>query len=342
MLCHVTLAVWMFVPVLQTADDAPTLETRDAWANVFADKEVQIRFTIKSAKALRGQLIWSLAAENDRTLNAGEAEVNADKDKPGEATVKFRAPEVKPGVTLKTRLRVRLEVAGNSRPAATHERAVWVFPEDPFAIRREWLKGLKISLFDPEKTTAEHLKKLEVPFEEINTVPALGEVKEGLVVVGAGVSFKEFSDLPETLTKAAASGLPVLCLAPAGGFFPVPGSVAKGPQPRMVNWRRADHISILDKRLDATGWPPEGKAIASTLAIKVEDATVVAEASSRTDDWAWLEAEYPTKHGRLIVCGFGLTGKAWDASPTPRYLFARLLEVLTDKNENTPDKETDR
>lgn len=84
--------------------------------------------------------------------------------------------------------------------------------------------------------------------------------------------------------------------------------------------------------------------MASTLSLKVEDGAVVAEAGREADDWAWLEAEYPAKKGRLIVCGFGLTGKAWDAGPTPRYLFARLLEVLTDKNENRDpqDKETNR
>src|SRR5205809_828047 len=79
-------------------------------------------------------------------------------------TVKLTAPEVKPGVVLKTRLRVRLLAAGETKPAAKHERPLWVFADDPFVNRRQWLKELKISLFDPEKTTAEPLKKLEVPF----------------------------------------------------------------------------------------------------------------------------------------------------------------------------------
>src|SRR5205814_1197539 len=119
-----------------------------------------------------------------------------------------------------------------------------------FANRREWLKGLKIALFDPEKTTAEPLQKLAVPFQEINNTAALAEIKEGLLLVGAGVSFKDFPDLAETLTKAAAAGLPVLCLAPAGGILPIPGTSPKGPRPRAVSWRRGDQITTLDNRLD--------------------------------------------------------------------------------------------
>ena len=253
-------------------------------------------------------------------------------------------PEVKPGVVLKTRLRVQLQGVGAAKPEATHDHVLWVFPDDPFANRKEWLKGLKIALFDPEKTTAEPLKKLEVPFDEINSVPALGAVREGLLLVGAGVSFKDYPDLAETLNKAAANGLPVLCLARVGGTLPPPGTAPKAPRPRAVAWRRADHITTLDARLDASAWP-EGKVVASTLTLKAEDGAVVAEASTEEDGWPWFEAEFPTKKGRLIVCGFGLIGKAWDAGPTPRYLFARLLEVLSDTKEerDTPqDKETNR
>ncbi len=186
---------------------------------------------------------------------------------------------------------------------------------------------------------------MEVPFEEIASVAGLADIKEGVVLVGAGVSFKDHPELFEALTQAAAGGLPVLCLAPSGGSVPVPGAAGvKGPKPRAVTWRKRDHIVVLDARLDATAWPPDDKLVASTLTLKVEDGAVVAEVGRGDADWPWLEAEYPTKKGRLIVCGFGLFGKAWDAGPTPRYLFARILEIMAEKTEDpTPkDKEPDR
>jgi hypothetical protein len=325
-------------------DKQPTVEPRDRWSNVFGGQSLEFRYTVKAGKAWKGRAIWSLASENDRTLASGEADVTADAGKPVEFTVKLEAPEVKPGIVLKTRLRVQILAGGVAKPDATHHRALWVFSQDPFANRKEWLKGLKIALFDPEKSTAGPLKKLAIPFDEIDSVPALGAVKEGLLLVGSGVSFKDYPDLVETLSKAAANGLPVLCLAPAGGTMPAPGTARKAPRAQRVAWRRADHITTLDARLDATAWR-EGKVVTSTLTLKAEDGVVVAEAGTGEDGWPWLEAEFPTKKGHLIVCGFGLIGKAWEAGPTPRYLFARILEVLSEKKEkleSPQDKETIR
>src|SRR5262245_15061575 len=97
------VSIAILVAVLRPAVAQPTLEPQGTWTNVFADRDIQVRFTVKSANVLRGQVVWSLAAENDRTLSSGEVEVNADKDKPAEIVVKLHTPEVKPGVVLKTR-----------------------------------------------------------------------------------------------------------------------------------------------------------------------------------------------------------------------------------------------
>jgi hypothetical protein len=337
-------ALLLALPASSAEEATPALVPREQWSDVFGDTPIELHFTVKGARAWQGRAVWRFTTINDRVLANGETDVGATPNRSGTVTIKLRSPEVKPGVVLKTRLQVSLLGPDDRKPAATHERTIWVFPGDPFALRATWLKGLKIALFDPEKTTAESLRKLKVPFEEIDNVAALGAVKEGHLLVGEGVSFKDYPDLAETLLRAAAAGRPVLCLAPAAGTLPVPGADSRLPQPRALSWRRSDHITTLDHRLDATAWPPEGKVVASTLALKAEDGAVVAEVGRGADDWPWLEAEFPARKGRLIVSGFGLFGKAWDAGPAPRYLFARMLEVLTDKPESrdSQDKETNR
>ena len=65
----------------------------------------------------------------------------------------------------------------NRRPE--HVKKVWIFPRDPFADRSEWLKGLKITLFDPEGKTADVLEKAHVPFKFTKNTSASGRTARG-------------------------------------------------------------------------------------------------------------------------------------------------------------------
>ncbi len=169
---------------------------------------------------------------------------------------------------------------------------------------------------------------------------SITELKEGVLLVGEGVSFKDSPALPESLIQAAARGLPVLCLAPAQGTLPLPGvDKLKGSRPESLAWRSGDVITEIDKRLDARAWSG-GEMIASTIALTAEERVVQGEIFP-AGGWPWMEANYPETHGRLVICGFGII-RQWDASPTPRFLFERLLERISDKSPNPRDTEADK
>ena len=80
-----------------------------------------------------------------------------------------------------------------------------------------------------------------------------------------------------------------------------------------------------------------GIIIPDTAKEKPQEGKVVAEVLPGSKGWPWLAVEFPLipaplpkgerekSGGRLIVCGFAIIG-AWEASPTPRYLLARILE----------------
>jgi hypothetical protein len=208
---------------------------------------------------------------------------------------------------------------------------LWIFPEDPFVNRSHWLKGLRICLFDPPGDTRQILDKMDVPFSRTANVDSLDTLNCGLLIIGEGTSLKEYRGLPEMMVKAAASGIPVLCLAPSDGDIVLPGSFAAGtqlPLPERLALRRNDVICELDKRLDALSWRANARPLSSSLLIKSERNRVVGEVVQSPDGWPWLEAGFPAEHGRLIICGFGII-RHWDAGPTPRFLFARILEHLT-------------
>jgi hypothetical protein len=310
------------------------IAARDRWTNVFAEKDIELRFTVTVPAGFKGRAAWSLTSGEGRTLSRpGEAAVAR------EVKVRLRTPAVREGYILPASLTVLVQADGAKEPAATLVQPLWIFPEDPFHDQKEWLKELKITLFDPSQKTAAVLEKANVPFDLKRDVDALAGLSEGVLIVGEGVSFREERGLAERMSRLAAAGVPVLCLAPAEGSLPLPGADGEGPSPGSLELRRQDVIGRLDKRLDSSAWAPEGKVLASSLHLRAEEGKVVAEVGA-AGGWPWLEVEYPQSKSRMIVCGFGLLA-AWEVHPTPRFLCARLLHRLAG-DEKSSERKTDR
>jgi hypothetical protein len=321
-------AAGCLLPILAApaAEAKVTVEPVAKWSNVFGGKDVDVAFVVRGAESL-GQVTWSLAIGPGRLSGVAAA----DPKKPGHFVVKLRSPDVKPGVILKMVLTVTA-YSDKDVPLASYNQVLWVFPSDPFVDRTKWLESLKVTLFDPTEMTGPLLKRSGVPFKETVNVAELAGKTEGLVLVGTGVSFSDYPDLWETLRKLAARGVPVVCLAPTAGELPLPGVEAEG-----IVVRGAGVIRRLDKRLDTAGWLPDGKVTVSGVSLKGDERQALAVVG-KDGDWPWVEIDYPAADGKLVVCGFDFLGK-WDAGPTPRYLFARLLEYLTEKNEPEAMKE---
>jgi hypothetical protein len=323
---RLVFAAGCLLPILSApaAEAKVTIEPAAKWSNVFGGKDVDVPFVVRGAE---GQVTASLAI-GPRHVSVV---VGADPKKPGHFVVKLRSPDVNPGVILKMVLTVTAH-SDKDVPLASYNKVLWVFPSDPFVDRSKWLESLKVTLFDPAETTGPLLKKNGIPFKETVNVAELAGKAEGLVLVGAGVSFSDYPDLWETLRKLAARGVPVLCLAPAAGELPLPGVDAEG-----ITVRGTGVIRRLDKRLDAAGWAPDGKVAVSGVSLTGDERHAQAVVG-KDGDWPFFEIDYPAADGKLVVCGFDFLGK-WDAGPTPRYLFARLLEYLTEKNEPEAMKE---
>ena len=310
------------------AEAGGSVKALDAWSGIFGGRRATFRFAATAPRAFRGRAGWSLGAHR-RAIARGEIAVAVDPRQAARFAIRIDVPAVKEGVVMPVALSVALYAPGRAAPEATLEKRLWVFPEDPFAHRKHWLKQLGIHLFDPEDKTRQVLEHARVPFTQTPNVDALGEITAGVLVVGEGTSFDDYRGLPEAMARAASRGVAVVCLAPSGGQFPVPGTEeAELPKPERIVLRRANIVRELDKRLDADGWPPDGKMLASTLTVRSDRGRVIAEAVESGAGWPWLEARFAAKRGMLVVCGFGIISK-WDAGPTPRFLFARLLDHVS-------------
>lgn len=306
--------------------------------NVFGGREAEVRFRVEARRAVRGRVAWRLAA-GTATVAVGEGELAAAPGAPGVVTLKLPVPPVRDGVVLPTRLTVSAVEAGKAGPVAAHGQDIWVFPADPFAGRSAWLKKLKLSLYDPPGATAKVLTAAGVPFEPLRDVDAAAGLRGGVLVVGEGVSFREERGLAETLDRLAAAGVVVLCLAPADGELVIPGLGGPGGGQQDLTFRR-DIVRALDRRLDPGGWGADGKIVASTVAVKPGDGGVVG-AVAPDGGWPWVEARYGPGAGRWAVCGYAVIAR-WDDSPTPRFLFVRVLDYLTDPKSELPRIEPKR
>ena len=332
-LCLFFVLCSMFVAIgAEAVEPAATIRLQEPWSNVFAGKETVFHATLATIEPFDGRLAWRFSVDG-RTLSRGESAVKAGPTATGTVEVRINVPAVKPGVIMQTTLSVSASQTGSDKEVATLDRTLWVFPEDPFTGRTEWLKKLNIRLFDPVGTTAKLFTDGGVPFAEIRNVDALTSIEAGTLIVGEGVSLKEYRGLAENLIKAAAAGRPVLCLALDNGEMQLPVSVNPAlPQPTSLVFHQQDIITQLDKRLDAGGWKRNGKASASGLKLRGDRGPVMAEVSRDAGMWPWMELGFEKENGKLVVCGFGIVG-AWAESPTPRFLLLKVLEHVSGNKE---------
>jgi hypothetical protein len=313
-------------PGMVAAEDSPSvLVPREAWSTYFASAPVALTYDAAvAANGLTAQ--WTLAVDR-KTIGSGAAQVEAE-GAGSKVSLRFDAPEVRDGLPLEAVLAITLRGANRRDPIETRQRTLWFFGEEAFVDRQQWLEEREVTLFDPRGGTAEMLAGLSIPFVATKNVEQLANLAKGMIVVGEGVSAREYRGLPIALQKAAAAGRPVLWLAPTGGTFAIPGAAtADLPRPARVMLAGTEIIAELDKRLDAQAWPADGGLVASSLLIRGEGRTALVEAVANDQGWPWLEVTYPTMPGRLIVAGFGLNDH-WEAGPTPRYLLARMLDRL--------------
>ncbi|MCX6993182.1 MAG: hypothetical protein NT011_08590 [Kiritimatiellaeota bacterium] len=305
-----------------------SIVAQEPWADFLGGKEILFHFAVSSEQAMTGRVGWRFSC-GDRTLARQEREIAPSPGKTEILEIRVQMPEVKDGVILPAILVVSMTETGADKSVAAVEKKIWIYPENPFVDRKEWLKKLNIRLFDPEKKTRECFEKAGIPFQRVNNCEALSEMKDGIIIVGEGASLNDFKGLSGILFTAAARGVPVLCLAPSGGTLSLPGAGENElPCPRSIGFYRNDIITRMDKRLDADAWPPDGVIAGTAIAIKSMRGTVVGEVEKGHKEWPWLEMTFDNPQNKFILCHFAIIEK-WGSSPAPRFLLARILEYLT-------------
>jgi hypothetical protein len=250
--------------------------------------------------------------------------------------IRVPVPPVREGVVLATDLSVTLYQDRSAGVETNVTRRLWVFPENPLADRLAWLKTLDLRLFDPAKKTAEAFTRAGIPFKTVPTLDVVPSLHSSVVVIGEGVSARNYRGLGDVMAHAMAAGVPILCLSVTEGTVKLPGLGETAEKPDEICFRRNAVIRELDKRLDDEVWPPDGRIVIGGFQIKGERGPIVVEAVPAGQGWPWLEIRQGER-GRIVLCGFGIVSK-WDAGPTAKCLLAAILERLAGLPADTTKK----
>jgi len=310
----------------------------DHWQTAFAEETVAFRWQVENASAVNGRPTWSLATDQGVTLERGD--LSWDVPLKAERTVEFslQLPPVKPGIILPLKLTIS---AGDDRTRTKllAEETFWVYPKDPLHERHTWLKVLNITVYDPARKTTSRLNDAQVPFEELSNPSALDAEPGSVVIIGEGISLREERGLASPLYRAASNGAKVLWLAPIEGELPLPAAENSSVPASGLQFANREFLASLDKRLDASFWKSQAVVPSATMKLLGNGRDVAVEVTAAAGDWTWLAVNYPPRGqmisaGKLLVCGLPIIER-WEDGPTPRFLFARLLEHLTDTRNPT-------
>jgi hypothetical protein len=312
-----------------------SLAPEEQWSNLTGGKEAIFHYRVQAESSFECRLGWHLSAAS-RPLARGEKAVNVSPGNPQVVEIRVPVPPVREGVVLATDLSVTLYQDRSAGVETNVTRRLWVFPENPLADRLAWLKTLDLRLFDPAKKTAEAFTRAGIPFKTVPTLDVVPSLHSSVVVIGEGVSARNYRGLGDVMAHAMAAGVPILCLSVTEGTVKLPGLGETAEKPDEICFRRNAVIRELDKRLDDEVWPPDGRIVIGGFQIKGERGPIVVEAVPAGQGWPWLEIRQGER-GRIVLCGFGIVSK-WDAGPTAKCLLAAILERLAGLPADTTKK----
>jgi len=304
-----------------TAADSPVISI-ESWSNVTAGEDVTLHFRLPNAAA--GEVVaWSVAV-GTAVIVRSQSEVRTNANRQPGLSVKFRLPQGEAKAIIP--VSVRVTRSGHEVLA----KLLWIYPSDPFQRPIPHLPAEPLVLFDPQGTTAARWEGTSLRFRLEKNISALDTLQQGTLVLGEGVSFREFRGLPEVIRRAAMRGLKVLCLAPAAGTLVLSGettreegtSVTPG-QLINLNLARGDILKRFDKHLDGFDWRGADPAGTGTLQLISRSNQISAEVVADPGGWPWLEADY-AGGGRIVVCGFRCI-EQWESGPAPRHALWHIL-----------------
>jgi hypothetical protein len=317
---------FILVPSMAAEVQLTALDTR---RNYFSGRTPTVRYRISSNGFFQGDLMWRLAFQG-RTLQRGQRAItiqSADLI----IGLDLSLPQTKDEVVMPVDLELRVKSNHSEKPVLQTSVRKWVFSPLLFLQRKEEFRRLNIYLFDPLKHTVKIFKSAGIPFAPIYRPETISELKRDFLIIGEGISLKNYRGLADMMIEAASAGNIVLCLKPQQGAIP---RLAIVPEDAVcasgVHLHDNSIIRFLDKRLDMDAWSPQGRIAVCGINLVSGKNRIAGDLACDGKGWPWFTLDFEKSGGKFLLCGFGII-EAWNSEPAPRYLFDRIIKYLYKK-----------
>lgn len=320
------LVHFILVPAMAAEVQLTALDTR---RNYFSGRNHLTRYRISSNGFFQGELIWRLAFQG-RTLQRGERSLTIQG---GEVIigVDLRLPETKGDIVMPVDLELWVTPYHSEKPVLQTSERKWVFSPYLFVQRKEELSRFKIYLFDPLKHSEKIFKSAGIPFAPVYRPETISELKRAFLIIGEGISLKNYRGLADMMIEAASAGNIVLCMKPQQGTIQHPDILsADAVGASSVHLHDNNIIRFLDKRLDMAAWSPQGRIAVCSINLVSGNNRIKGDLTCDGKGWPWFELDFEKSGGKFLLCGFGII-EAWDGEPAPRYLLDRIFQYLNKK-----------
>lgn len=327
----VPLIIFLAIVSVDLAANPAHLTLVDEWSGVFAGEKSSFNVLVNSERELNGILSWRLHAHG-RTIFRQQKRISVKPGNEKYFSVSIHPPEINDGVILDVTLQIDLTEDGAEKPVARIKRTVRLFNKDPFVQKKNELIATGIALFDPVGKTAAVFESANIPFIRVQGLDSINGFTGRVLIVGEGTPISNYRGLANMLLQLASSGVPVLCLAPSSGEFPLNAFLHKPlEQPNTLLLKRQDVIGDLDTKLDFLSWPPNGKVVATSLQLVTDKNGVAGKVSVNDTGWVWMEIDFGPNKGKFVFAGFAIIEK-WNTGPVPRFLLDKLLNHIQHLN----------
>lgn len=332
-LCALVVAVGAWAA--EEDESVASIEAVSQRRDYFGAEKAALAYQCVCQDAVQGKILWQYAA-GARTLARGEEPLELAAGRPGRFELPVEFPPVRDGVIFETKMVVTVVDADNE-VLAKIEHPLWLFPEDPYTDRREWLESLDLHLYDPEDSTVKLFEEAKIPYSRITNSNVLADFDEGILIVGSGTSLRKNRGLTDSLMELAQRGVRVICLAPIDGEFAWPTREAF-PQLSNVQFASKHVIHDLDKRLNPDfDTLADDAELRNKITLESHRGQLRVNLSEVSKAWPWWQVRFHNE-GTCILCCFDLV-QHWDDSPTPRFLLARLFENLSPESQSSPTEQ---